>query len=118
VYETAWLNPDQITTQFGSEIRNAQEIKHGELAEGIVGGTVSGAVLELLQNISGISNRAEIIFWLVVRMRSPIHPVRSDEYLGTNLGLGLLSSTLEPHQLSSVRKEITQGVDRPVGRIG
>jgi predicted Zn-dependent protease len=60
IHEAAWLNPDQITTQFGSEIRNAQEIKNGDLGEGIVGGTVSGAVLELLHNISGISNRAEI----------------------------------------------------------
>jgi predicted Zn-dependent protease len=60
IHEAAWLNPDQITTQFGSEIRNAQEIKNGDLGEGIVGGTVSGAVLELLQNISGISNQAEI----------------------------------------------------------
>jgi PmbA protein len=61
IRESAWLNPDQITTQFGSEIRNAQEIKNGELGEGIVGGTVNGAVLELLQNISGISDRVEII---------------------------------------------------------
>ena len=60
IHEAAWLNPDRITTQFGSEIRNAQEIKNGDLGEGIVGGTVSGAVLELLQNISGISNQAEI----------------------------------------------------------
>ena len=60
IHVAAWLNPDQITTQFGSEIRNAQEIKNGDLGEGIVGGTVSGAVLELLQNVSGISNRAEI----------------------------------------------------------
>ena len=61
IYGTAWMNPDEITTRFGSEIRNAQEIKNGELGEGVVGGTVSGSVLELMQNISGISNRAEII---------------------------------------------------------
>jgi len=61
IYEAAWLNPDQITTQFGSEIRNGQEIRNGHLAEGIVGGTVSGTVLELLRNISGISDRAEVV---------------------------------------------------------
>lgn len=61
IHETAWLNPDEITTEFGSEIRSAQEIGNGELGEGIVGGTISGSVLELLGNISGISNRAEII---------------------------------------------------------
>ena len=61
IHETAWLNPDQITTQFGSEIRNAQEIRNGELGEGIVGGTVSGTVLELLRSISGISDRVEVV---------------------------------------------------------
>jgi PmbA protein len=61
IYETAWLNPDQITTQFGSEIRNAQEVRDGDLGEGIVGGTISGTVLELLQGISGISDRPEIV---------------------------------------------------------
>ncbi len=61
IYHTAWLNPDEMTTRFGSEIRNAQEIKDGELGDGIVGGTVSGSALELIQRISGISNNAEII---------------------------------------------------------
>lgn len=61
IYETAWLNPDQISTRFGSEIRNAQEIRNGELGEGIVGGTVTGSVLDLMKKISGISNRAEIV---------------------------------------------------------
>jgi PmbA protein len=61
IYETAWLNPDEITTQFGSEIRNAQEIRNGRLCEGIVGGTISGTVLQLLRSISGVSNSAEIV---------------------------------------------------------
>jgi PmbA protein len=61
IFETAWLNPDQLSTRFGSEIRNAQEIRNGELGEGVVGGTVTGSVLDLMQNISGISDNAEIV---------------------------------------------------------
>jgi PmbA protein len=61
IYHPAWLNPDDITTRFGSEIRNAQEIKHGELGEGIVGGTLSGSALELLQKISGVADDAEVV---------------------------------------------------------
>jgi PmbA protein len=61
INQAAWLNPDEITTRFGSEIRNAQEIKNGELGEGIVGGTVSGSAFELMHKVSGISNRPEII---------------------------------------------------------
>jgi len=61
IYQGAWLNPDSLTTRFQTEIRNAQAITKGQLGEGIVGGAVSGSVLELIQNISGISNRAEIV---------------------------------------------------------
>ncbi len=61
IYQCAWINPDEITTRFGSEIRNAQEIVNGELGTGIVGGTLSGATLDLIHKISGISNRAEIV---------------------------------------------------------
>lgn len=61
IYHPAWLNPDEITTRFGSEIRNAQEIKNGELGEGIVGGTFSGTALDLLQRISGISDNPEVV---------------------------------------------------------
>jgi len=61
IHHAAWLNPDEITTRFGSEIRNAQEIVNGELGEGIVGGTVSGNVLDLIHKITGISNEPEIV---------------------------------------------------------
>jgi len=61
LYQAAWINPDPITTRFGSEIRNAQEITNGELGRGIVGGTLSGSALDLLHKIAGISNRAEIV---------------------------------------------------------
>ncbi len=61
VYQCAWINPDEITTRFGSEIRNAREIVNGELGEGIVGGTMSGSALDLVQKITGLSNKAEIV---------------------------------------------------------
>jgi predicted Zn-dependent protease len=61
IHHPAWLNPDEITTQFGAEIRNAQEIKNGELGEGVVGGTLSGTALDLLQRISGISDNSEVV---------------------------------------------------------
>jgi predicted Zn-dependent protease len=61
IHQAAWLNPDEITTRFGSEIRNAQEIVNGELGEGVVGGTVSGTMLDLVKNITGISNKSEIV---------------------------------------------------------
>lgn len=61
IYQAAWLNPDRITTRFGSEIRNAQEIKNGELVEGVVGGSLSGSAFELMKGISGISDRPEVV---------------------------------------------------------
>ncbi len=61
VYHCAWINPDEITTRFGSEIRNAREIVNGKLGEAIVGGTMSGAATELIQKITGLSDTAEIV---------------------------------------------------------
>ena len=61
IHHAAWIDPDPITTRFGSEIRNAQEIMNGELGQGIVGGTLGGSALELLHKITGISNQAEIV---------------------------------------------------------
>lgn len=61
IHHCAWVNPEHLTTRFGSEIRNAQEIKNGEIGDGIVGGTISGSALELLQNTTGLSDTAEVI---------------------------------------------------------
>lgn len=61
IYQGAWINPDRITTRFGAEIRSAQEIVDGELGEGIVGGTVSGSALDLINKITGISDKPEIV---------------------------------------------------------
>ena len=61
IYQGAWINPDEITTRFGAEIRSAQEIVNGELGNGIVGGTVSGSALDLITKITGISDTLEIV---------------------------------------------------------
>jgi len=61
IYQGAWINPDEITTRFGAEIRSAQEIVDGELGKGIVGGTVSGSALDLINKITGISDTPEIV---------------------------------------------------------
>ncbi|WEU40344.1 MAG: TldD/PmbA family protein [Candidatus Odinarchaeum yellowstonii] len=42
----AWLNPDPITTSFGSEIRNGYLIVDGEVAGAVKGGQISGQVLD------------------------------------------------------------------------
>ena len=57
VEQFSWLNPDPLSTSFGSEIRNAYMIKNGEYAQVLKGGMVSGKVFDMLKNISGISNQ-------------------------------------------------------------
>lgn len=57
IEQFSWLNPDPLSTSFSSEIRNAYEIKDGELTEAFKGGMVSGKVLDIIKNISGISNQ-------------------------------------------------------------
>jgi len=61
IHHCAWITPNPLTTRFGSEIRNAQEIVNGELGEGIVGGTLSGSALDLIQNLTGLSDKAEVV---------------------------------------------------------
>lgn len=61
IYQGAWINPDELTTRFGAEIRNAQEIVRGELGAGVVGGTFSGSALDLLKKVTGVSDSAEIV---------------------------------------------------------
>ncbi|MFX0096548.1 MAG: TldD/PmbA family protein [Candidatus Hodarchaeota archaeon] len=56
----SWLNPSSTSGQFSAEIRNAFHIKNGEIADSVKGGLVSGDFFELVNNISGISNKAEI----------------------------------------------------------
>ncbi len=65
----AWLNPDPITTSFGSEIRNGYLIVNGEITHTVKGGQISGKVIEpvnsktetsLLKNIFALSKKQVI----------------------------------------------------------
>lgn len=62
----AWLNPDPITTSFGSEIRNGYLIVNGEINGTVKGGQISGRIIEadpskentsLLKNIFALSKK-------------------------------------------------------------
>jgi len=57
IEQFSWLSPDSLSTSFSSEIRNAYEIKDGECGQALKGGMVSGKVLEMIKNISAISNQ-------------------------------------------------------------
>jgi PmbA protein len=57
IEQFSWLNPDSLSTSFSSEIRNAYEIKDGEYAWALKGGMVSGKVLDMIKNVSAISNQ-------------------------------------------------------------
>jgi predicted Zn-dependent protease len=67
----AWLNPDALTSSFGSEIRNAYLIENGEITGNVKGGQIAGFVLDrtaksslkhkgLLNNIFAISKNIEL----------------------------------------------------------
>jgi predicted Zn-dependent protease len=60
VEQFSWLNPAPLSTSFSSEIRNAYEIKDGEYVQALKGGMVSGKVLDIIKNISAISNQSFI----------------------------------------------------------
>jgi PmbA protein len=57
IEQFSWLNPDRMATSFSSEIRNAYLIKNGESTQALKGGMVSGKALDMIKNISGISNQ-------------------------------------------------------------
>ena len=57
VEQFSWLNPDRLATSFSSEIRNAYLISNGERTQAIKGGMVSGKVLDMIKNISAVSNQ-------------------------------------------------------------
>lgn len=42
----AWLDPDPLTSSFGSEIRNGYLIRNGEITGSVKGGQISGHVLD------------------------------------------------------------------------
>jgi len=56
----SWLTPDGTTGDFSSEIRVGYYIDKGELTKPIKGGLVAGSILDMIKNISGISNKSVI----------------------------------------------------------
>jgi len=57
----SWLNPDDVSGNFGAEIRNGYYIKNGEFHNPIKLGNVSGNVLEMMKNCVYISKEREFI---------------------------------------------------------
>jgi len=55
----SWLNPDDVSGNFGAEIRNGYYIKNGEFLNPIKLGNVSGNVLEMVKNCVYISKERE-----------------------------------------------------------
>ncbi len=60
LYKLSWLNPQEASGLFGSEIRNAALIENGEVTSPVKGGLVSGNVFTLIKDITGISNEEVI----------------------------------------------------------
>jgi len=59
IQQFSWLNPDDVSGNFGAEIRNGSYIKNGELKNPIKLGNVSGNVLEMVKNCVYISKERE-----------------------------------------------------------
>jgi PmbA protein len=56
----SWLAPDGTTGDFSSEIRVGYYIDNGELTKPIKGGLIAGNILDMIKNISGISDKSVI----------------------------------------------------------
>ncbi len=59
IEQFSWLNPNEITGDFGAEIRNGYYIENGEFKNPIKLGNVSGNVLEMVKNCEYISKERE-----------------------------------------------------------
>lgn len=55
IEKCSWLNPDDYSGSFGTEIRNGYYIKDGSLDTPIKGGNLSGNVLQMIKNCLFIS---------------------------------------------------------------
>lgn len=55
IEEFSWLNPSEVTGDFGAEIRNGYLIEHGEKTIPIKGGNLSGNTFEMIKAIEGSS---------------------------------------------------------------
>lgn len=59
IINCAWLNPGEISGDFGTEIRNGYYIKDGKFQNPIKGGNLSGNVIKMMSNCEYISNERE-----------------------------------------------------------
>lgn len=59
IEKCSWLNPDNLSGSFGTEIRNGYYINNGEFQYPIKGGNISGNVLEMVKNCQNISKESE-----------------------------------------------------------
>jgi len=59
IEQFSWLHPDEISGNFGAEIRNGYYIKNGEFQNPIKLGNVSGNVLEMVKNCIYTSKERE-----------------------------------------------------------
>jgi len=59
IEQFSWLNPEEVSGNFGAEIRNGYYIKNGEFQNPIKLGNVSGNVLEMVKNCVYISKERE-----------------------------------------------------------
>ncbi len=59
IEQFSWLHPDDISGNFGAEIRNGYYIKNGEFQNPIKLGNVSGNVFEMVKNCLYISKERE-----------------------------------------------------------
>ena len=55
IEEFSWLNPSEVSGDFGAEIRNGYLIEHGEKTTPIKGGNLSGNTFEMVKAILGSS---------------------------------------------------------------
>lgn len=59
IEQFSWLHPDEISGNFGAEIRNGYYIKNGEFKNPIKLGNVSGNILEMVKNCEYVSKERE-----------------------------------------------------------
>jgi len=59
IEQFSWLHPDEVSGNFGAEIRNGYYIKNGQFKNPIKLGNVSGNILEMVKNCVHISKERE-----------------------------------------------------------
>ena len=60
IEEFSWLNPSDVTGDFGAEIRNGYLIESGRKTSAIKGGNLSGNAFAMIRKIEGISKEQRV----------------------------------------------------------